>query len=475
MTARTVCPAVYAGLIGTALIATPTSAYALNLQSITQQSPTGNPLTDGVLWMGAGILVGGAAGLCIHGAKAAYVRISEKNNVAEINDVSDLSVAATESPAKAQYTPRHMKQPSAQTNVHTRTHAADHPHVSSAHAGKHSNEAVSLEQLADNYVKKEQYKHKKSIRSQGVAFVLAQRLGFTTASFMEGIPVIERADGTVGDVGTTWWDEAVVDKRRSGEGFTDYLNIQGNWSATALLEDPKAELVPAQSSQVVSESASVEVDYRISDLDEVDDLFATPSVVVAQGTEDLDEIDDLDVVVATASAQPSSQIELKPVPQIAAQTPTHSAEQPKVAHETFSKDSALENASKEEIWKIALEAMEENIEHDVMSHKMDLVEENPFEIDRVIEFEDVIGGDDSLDDPDDLEQKTCFIPFKAPVGHPEVVDTDSYIDYLIKSEQERLESRRVKKKSRKHLKVIEGGTSQFTLCGGELYNQAKEA
>ena len=47
---------------------------------------------------------------------------------------------------------------------------------------------------------------------------------------------------------------------------------------------------------------------------------------------------------------------------------------------------------------------------------------------------DSVGGEDTLDEPDNLEPQTAFIPFKVPGGHPGVVDTESYVDYLIEDE-----------------------------------------
>ncbi len=401
MTARTVCPAVYAGLLGGALVATPRSAYALNLQNLTQQSPTGNPFTDGVLWVSTGVFAGCVLGLSILGVKS---RLEARKDEEEI--VFSEAHHAASHVEKAQYRPRHMKQVNQKDKPDTE-------HV--LHVAKHSNDDVSLEQLADNYVKKETYKKQKSIRSQGVAYVLAQRLGFTTASFMEGIPVIERADGSVGDVGTTWWDEAVEDKRSVAGEFTEYLNIQQDWSAESMLKDPQSEIQPAKKDEVTHNTHAVQT--------------------------------------AVEHA----------VPQVASE------------HEEFAVDGALAGLAKEDIWKMALAAMDENIDNEVLAHKMQAEEEDDFIIETPLDFEDVIGQEDSLDEPDGLESKTEFIPFKAPAGHPEVVDMDSYLEYLVRSEEERYAAKRFKKKSRKHLRVIEGGTAQFSIANSEYYDRAKEA
>ena len=76
-----------------------------------------------------------------------------------------------------------------------------------------------------------------------------------------------------------------------------------------------------------------------------------------------------------------------------------------------------------------------------------------------IGFIDSVGGAESLDEPDNLEPQTAFIHFKAPGGHPEVVDTESYVDFLIEDEFSKNTSKAVRKTSRRFLRVLEGGTS----------------
>ena len=49
-------------------------------------------------------------------------------------------------------------------------------------------------------------------------------------------------------------------------------------------------------------------------------------------------------------------------------------------------------------------------------------------------FTDIVGATDTLDDPDHIEPKTGFIPFKISANHPEIVDASSYVDFLIRDE-----------------------------------------
>lgn len=59
--------------------------------------------------------------------------------------------------------------------------------------------------VAEGYVRTRTFAERMSARAKGVASVLSERLG---AAKMDGLPVIARADGSVGDVGESWWDEA---------------------------------------------------------------------------------------------------------------------------------------------------------------------------------------------------------------------------------------------------------------------------
>jgi hypothetical protein len=61
-------------------------------------------------------------------------------------------------------------------------------------------------QIAENYTKLLSWRERTVARAKGAAAVLLERLGQDP---MDGLPIIERADGTVGDVGTAWWSKAV--------------------------------------------------------------------------------------------------------------------------------------------------------------------------------------------------------------------------------------------------------------------------
>lgn len=65
---------------------------------------------------------------------------------------------------------------------------------------------LDYEQVAENYVRSNESKQRREHRSRGVRAVLSERLG---DNIMQGLPVIERADGSTTDIGTSWWDTAV--------------------------------------------------------------------------------------------------------------------------------------------------------------------------------------------------------------------------------------------------------------------------
>ena len=95
-----------------------------------------------------------------------------------------------------------------------------HSQPRAAHAAK------DYEQVAENYLKLMSFRERMASRARGAAEVLKERLG---GDPMEGLPVIPRADGTVGDVGTSWWNTRVGEK-----------NIARDFGITAI----EAEAIP---------------------------------------------------------------------------------------------------------------------------------------------------------------------------------------------------------------------------------------
>ena len=241
-------PAVVAGLLsGLVLVAEPASAYALTANEI-RQTPLGAIFT--------GIGVGLAAVAVISGAALVVSRSvnrGEKTDGAEVriqpsttSQVEDetaspkrVSTASNFSPEEsivipldssrrsiAAYKPKHMRasqwdmtgsirvqstelpvqpveSPAKKAQVVSTTAEGVLP-VRAKKAPAHSTNDYA--QIAENYTKLLSWRERTVARAKGAAAVLLERLGQDP---MDGLPIIERADGTVGDVGTAWWTKAV--------------------------------------------------------------------------------------------------------------------------------------------------------------------------------------------------------------------------------------------------------------------------
>ena len=241
-------PAVVAGLLsGLVLVAEPASAYALTANEI-RQTPLGAIFT--------GIGVGLAAVAVISGAALVVSRSvnrDEKIDEAEVKSQSaatfqssdealsskQVSAASNFSPEEsivipldssrrsiAAYKPKHMRAFQWDMTGSIRVQSAELP-VQPAESPAKKSQVVSTAaegvlpvrakkapahstndyaQIAENYTKLLSWRERTVARAKGAAAVLLERLGQDP---MDGLPIIERADGTVGDVGTAWWTKAV--------------------------------------------------------------------------------------------------------------------------------------------------------------------------------------------------------------------------------------------------------------------------
>ena len=241
-------PAVVAGLLsGLVLVAEPASAYALTANEI-RQTPLGAIFT--------GIGVGLAAVAVISGAAVVVSRVAnrgEKTDGAEakiqssttsqvedeasspkrVSTASNFSseesiVIPLDSPRRsiAAYKPKHMKASQWDMTGSIRVQSAEPPVQSTELPAKKTQVVTTAAegvlpvrakkapahstndyaQIAENYTKLLSWRERTVARAKGAAAVLLERLGQDP---MDGLPIIERADGTVGDVGTAWWTKAV--------------------------------------------------------------------------------------------------------------------------------------------------------------------------------------------------------------------------------------------------------------------------
>lgn len=241
-------PAVVAGLLsGLVLVAEPASAYALTANEI-RQTPLGAIFTGIGVGLAAVAVISGAALVVSRsvnrGDKIDEVEaksqsaatfqssdeaLSSKQVSAALNFSPEESIVIPlDSPRRsiAAYKPKHMRASQWDMTGSIRVQSAELPVqptespakkaqvVSTAAEGvlpvrakkapAHSTNDYA--QIAENYTKLLSWRERTVARAKGAAAVLLERLGQDP---MDGLPIIERADGTVGDVGTAWWTKAV--------------------------------------------------------------------------------------------------------------------------------------------------------------------------------------------------------------------------------------------------------------------------
>lgn len=369
-------PAVLAGLMGMVALAAPQTAHALSLQEASD-FVLASPERAFALGVASGALAVGVACGAVCAVRARSRRNEEQvaAGFAPVAGTSEFPFTdLDEKPAADAPKPRHMRvvkaapEPAAEAAVSA---AAQVPVVPS-----HATDDYG--QIAVNYVNRITFRERMACRAKGVAAALSGRIG---SDMMDGLPVIERADGSVGDVGTSWWTTEVGRERiDANTGFAAdevaQISIPSSFSAEAA----RTALEAARKQQSRSRA---DIASRLAFIDE--GVF-----------------------------------------------PEHR--------------SAAEAATDD--WEQALRSMEENLAADPETPNQD-----------PIEFIDAVGNSETLDEPDNMEPDTSFIPFRTPAGHPEVVDTESYVDYLIEDEFGRNSSKAARRTSRRYLRILEGGTS----------------
>ena len=349
MSRMSVQQALFAGIGGASIAFMPHTALAMTFGGM-----SGNLLSSPFAPFIAGVIGGTAVAGCAYGiiVKAAEYSDSKGTANARMGVVKDAPapVRVAEAPVAASiYKPRHMSSLDFEKSgvirvIPAQPYVAPEPEPVAAPAAP----ATPASQ-----------KHFKSS--------IIDRFG---ATMMQGIPVIERADGTVGDVGTSWWEHGIEGRHVvSDTGFADERPVD------AFLHD-KNRLTPQT------------ITHRVAQIDE--GLYP-----------ELRTADDLD---------------------------------------------------KSDMWTSALEALDE---------KLGTSKQPKYSM----SFIDTVGGHDTLDEPEGLEKDTDFIPFRVPAGHPEVVDTNSYINHLVSDEFSRSSSDTARTSSRHYLKVIDGGTHNLKTKG----------
>ncbi len=263
----------------------------------------------------------------------------------------------------------------------------------------------SLEDFAEHYAQHESFKERMMTRAQGVREILSSRLSKNRYS---DIPVIERADGSVGDVGEAWWSACVDEElQKTGKlAGSPVAQVAGSVSAVAVSAPAPAASAPALAPQAPAP--------------------ATPAAS------------------APASKKPAAHPQLSQGQRIARSIA-------EVDEGIYPMRREVEDLEKKDLFEEALRAMGDAMPADQAKAPI---------------FADSIGGSSTIDEVDDIEAATAFIPFKVPPAHPEIHDTKSYIDYLVEDEFRRSKQQKHRAHTRSNapaphapmLRVIEGGS-----------------
>lgn len=261
----------------------------------------------------------------------------------------------------------------------------------------------SLEDFAEHYAQHESFKERMMTRAQGVREILSSRLSKNRYS---DIPVIERADGSVGDVGEAWWSACVDEELQKTGKLAGSPVAQVAGSVSAVTASAPAPAAPALAPQAFAS--------------------ATP------------------VASAPASKKPAAYPQLSQGQRIARSIA-------EVDEGIYPMRREVEDLEKKDLFEEALRAMGDAMTADQAKAPI---------------FADSIGGSSTIDEVDDIEAATAFIPFKVPPAHPEIHDTKSYIDYLVEDEFRRSKQQKHHAHTRSNapaphapmLRVIEGGS-----------------
>lgn len=339
-----------------------------------------------------------------------------------------------------------------EVGVHTNSSpAASAATVQQAPAVSRAHITHDYEDIAQNYVRQQTFKQRLQLRAEGVAKILSERIG--TNKF-DDLPVIERADGSVGDVGTQWWNTRMGDAVRKVGSLCDIPDF--DFSAATLSQSAQvqpsvglAEEVQPASAQVQSDSAPLPLSRSKARIDTVkrSETIAARVANVNIGQypakRTVDELDHADLWEAALTSMNNRIDEPKAVsdiPVIHAQYDDidGAAIEPSlvVPAETSAAYAAAAAQAPTVPASAPAAALDETV-YAPMSLELNTTAkaaEIPQATPSTSKFTDIVGATDTLDDPDHIEPKTGFIPFKISANHPEIVDASSYVDFLIRDE-----------------------------------------
>lgn len=450
MTSRRANPAIYAGLAGACAWGVPTCAQALTVMG--HEVPTSDPaFTFAAGCVVGAVVAGGVSAVVSHAVASRAARDEVASAMAAVHEpvrrTAASAPAADETAARsAQSRPSAMREWEQTGNIRVQSvsdseqaEAAIEDAWSAWEAGaKASSDYVDV---AEGYVRTRTFAERMSARAKGVASVLSERLG---AAKMDGLPVIARADGSVGDVGESWWDEAF-----GADVRTVASTSFGGQSVEDTMAGNSAVLFTAQTP---AEAAAARAVWQSQQAGTPQPAAEPQAPTASQGTptpRPAAPASDAPTVRQQAQARPCSVRD-----ELDARLGN--------PEEAFPEKKRYTD-EQQDLWAVALAALDERYEEQV---NMAAPAPAPAPMPASAEM---------LDEPEGLAADTAFIPFRPQAGHPEVVDTDSYVDLLVDQELARNESASVRRlarhKIRDYFKVIDG-TGDITGARHLAANQA---
>ncbi len=251
--AERVNPAVVAGLVAAGAVAVPQTAQALPLQEVSEfvyaspQTALVCGFVGGVMCCAATVAVAGGIGTLVE-------RRRER-------DVPQLTFASHAQAREAQFQAEKPADAAAPQRA-ARFSATPAPKQgqAAAPAARKAHAATDYEDIATNYVGRNTFKERMATRAAGVAETLRARI---EAESMRDMPVITRADGSVGDVGTGWWTAAVGQEAISAN--KGYADDSGSLEIPSDFTNPGAEKFFTEAAKKTS---GVSISERIAYIDE---------------------------------------------------------------------------------------------------------------------------------------------------------------------------------------------------------------
>jgi hypothetical protein len=279
--------------------------------------------------------------------------------------------------------------------------------------------------IATEYVNRLTFGKRMANRAKGVAQLLGERLG---GDPMEDLPMIPRADGTVGDVGTSWWDAAVSEQNRdvastldhtfdgvaaADEDFTTNAVMMGDVAGVAVaMTTGQWDMVGSRAAGATGTGAFV----AAAAASRAQSQPHTPAAA-SPATSSFIPVGQAASAIHVAT-RPHAQ-----VPVVVASPELTGAARPVTAPPStvYAARAAAGSLEAQDEWEKSLAAMDAKVDDNLITAP-------------AAAFVDFVGDARSLDEPDGLETATNFLHFKTPAGHPEVQDTASYISYLVNAE-----------------------------------------